>query len=821
MNIKKRLLIGPLVFLLALLSVWPSWAESYKETESQEESGVVLDVEYGYEGAAKGGRYVPVDVYIQNQEKAILEGNLQILVMESDYEVYRYEYPMAVDGGQEQEMHLYIPMGNRSDQLFATVVDKEGKEMARRRLQLDFNLDVPELFVGILSDGLEALGGWDRVGVDYGMLRTRTIPFDTGNFPENKLGLDMIDVMLITDFRIRDLSEEQSRVLIEWVRSGGVMILGTGMRVDDTLGRFAPELLEEMYEEPQLRRIDMSDHYVQETPSPTLMEIPCVEFALSGGNVVLEDDVQVLLSTVTYRRGLIAVAAYDFVDIGVFCQENPSYLDKLLTGVLGEKRITAVAESVYSGNSDQYWSVRDMLNTGNVKRLPNMGLYTMEIIIYVFLVGIGLYIFLKQRDLTEHYMGGVVVLSVLFTVIIWLMGSGTRFKDTFYTYARFLEATYDTVSDTAYINIRAPYNRPHETSLAPGYWVRPVTQNYYGSEASGSKRQFTGMEEYSVNADYRQDETVVSIQDVPAFDARYFEMDKVSNNTEGVGLEGDIEISQGKYTGTITSHFKETLEDCTVFLYGKLIYLGDLEPEEPKSIDGLEVLTYPLNHSYQVASYLSGQSGFDRADIDNEEYLEAVAKTNVLNFYLNNFMPDYSPNAKVVGVLSEKDDNESYILNHGKAEGKTVAASDISVYSSDDEVIYRSGLVRKPQVSGGSYDAASNMLYGGEPVTLEYSLGNDVKIEQLIFRHVSPVFAGEGSVHNLNLFAGNIYFYNHNTGKFDLMDSMKESYDRQELSHYLSPGNTITIKYVYENMTDYSLNVVLPMVEIVGREDGC
>ena len=126
--------------------------------------------------------------------------------------------------------------------------------------------------------------------------------------------------------------------------------------------------------------------------------------------------------------------------------------------------------------------------------------------------------------------------------------------------------------------------------------------------------------------------------------------------------------------------------------------------------------------------------------------------------------------------------------------------------------------MKKPQVSGGSYDFAGNMLYGGEPVTLEYSLGNDVRIEKLLFRQVSPIFTQRGFVHNLNLFAGNMYFYNHSTGKFDLMDSMKTVYEGYELTPYLSPGNTVTVKYVYENMTDYSLNVLLPLVEIVGRE---
>ena len=51
------------------------------------------------------------------------------------------------------------------------------------------------------------------------------------------------------------------------------------------------------------------------------------------------------------------------------------------------------------------------------------------------------------------------------------------------------------------------------------------------------------------------------------------------------------------------------------------------------------------------------------------------------------------------------------------------------------------------------------------------------------------------------------------------MDSMKDVYEAYELAPYLSPGNTITVKYVYENMTDYNWNVLLPMLDIVGRED--
>lgn len=821
MNIKRCAVTGPLAFMLALFAVFVSWGSGYEETKGLlPGNGIAMEVTYGYDNTAKGGRYVPLDVSLVNQGTERFEGTLKVLSMELDYEVYQYAYPLEMEAGESLEKYLYIPMGNRSDQLFVTVEDARGTQMIHKRLKMDFSLDVPELFVGILSDTPESLMScWNGVGVDYGMLRTRTIAFDTHNFPDQKLGLDMIDVMLISNYRIRDLSEEQSQVLIEWVRDGGTMILGTGMRADDTLGRFAPELLEEMYEAPQIRQVDMGADYAKDRPGDSQLEIPCVEFALSGGNVIMSDESQPLLSAVTYRRGTVAVAAYDFVDIAEFCRENPSYLDDLLTGVLGESRINSLAESVYSGNSGQFWSVRDMINTGNVRRLPNLGLYTMEIIIYLLLAGVGLYVFLKQRDLTEYYRSGVVALSAVFTAIIWLMGSRTRFRDTFYTYACFMEVTWDTVSETAYMNIRAPYNRPYEAHLAADYSVKPVTQNYYGTGTSGMVPLFTGGEEPDINLFHHQDETHMTIRNVPAFEPRYFQLEKAVPNTEGIGFSGDIEVDQGRYTGTVTSNFTMTMENCVVLLYGKLIWLGDMEPGESRSLDGLEVLGFPMNNSYEVAAWLSGESQFERTDISDESYVEAVEKTNLLTFYLDNFMPEYSPNAKVVGICGQGEGEEARLLRSAQAEGKTVAASDINVYSSNDEVIFRSGLVKTPVVLGGSYDSSNNTLFGADPVTLEYSLGNDVRIEKLIFDWVSPEFVTGGAGRNLNLFQGNIYFYNHGTGKYDRMDSMKDVYEAYELAPYLSPGNTITVKYVYENMTDYNWNVLLPMLDIVGRED--
>lgn len=812
MNKKCRLWIGPLIWMLVLSAVFPSLGADTKEPAYGDE--ISMDITYGYGDNAKGGRYIPVEASLANTGSQEFQGNIRVLTMESDYDIYRHVFPVSVPAGGQENKKMYLPIGNRVDQMFVELVDLDGKQVIHKRVKLNFSLDVPELFIGVLSDTPEKMGAWDGIGVDYGMLRTKTVEFSTDTFPEESIGLDMIDVLLISNYRIRDLSERQNRVLVEWVRGGGTMILGTGMRADDTLGRFAPELLEESYEPPKVEQVNMGAEYARENPGDSTMELPCVDFSLSGGNVILADEDRTLLASAVYSKGIVAVAAYDFADIDTFCRENPSFLDLILTEVLGTDKINRLAESVYSGNSSQYWSVRTMTNTGNRKALPNLGLYVLEVAIYVFLVGIGLYIFLRQREMTELYRAGVVVLSLMFTVLFYLMGSKTRFRDSFYTYAQFLETSESTVSETTYMNIRAPYNKLYTAYLTADYWVKPITRSYYYE--IGSLPKFTGAEEYRIAIDHQPDQTAVSMQNIPAFEPRYFQLSKVEDNGEKIGFYGDIEVDRNGIQGEITSYFKEKMENCVVLMYDKLIYLGDMEPGETKSLKDFPVLEYPRNHTYQIASYISGRGQFEEGDIEDREYVDAVEKASLLEFYLDHYMPTYTPNARIIGIRANGDSKRTF-LKTAMAQGYTVASSIVPVYSSEDEVLYRPAVVRSPAVLGGNYDEASNSLYGVDPVTLEYSLGNDVRIERLKFDYVSEVFVNQGGTSQVASFAGNIYFYNHNTGSFDKKDSLKLEYESDELAPYLSPGNTIIVRYVYENMTEYNWDVLLPMLNIIGR----
>ena len=68
-------------------------------------------------------------------------------------------------------------------------------------------------------------------------------------------------------------------------------------------------------------------------------------------------------------------------------------------------------------------------------------------------------------------------------------------------------------------------------------------------------------------------------------------------------------------------------------------------------------------------------------------------------------------------------------------------------------------------------------------------------------------------------FTGDVYFYNYNTGNYDRMDQTEGSYTRAQLDPYLSPGNTLTVRYLYDQAEDYTGNIILPIVTVIGRSE--
>lgn len=820
----ERQRVFPAVFfiflaVLSLLCMGKSGTVFAASGQAEVRLSVEMDVSYGFGDTAKGDRYLPIRVMLDNLADSDFNGTVEILTTESSMEVYRYDYSVELKPLEKREELYYIPLGVRSDQLFVTLRGTNGAELVRKRLKLNISKEVSDVFVGVLSKTPEELSFLNEVGIRYGSIRTKVVNLNKNNVPEDAKGLDQLDLLIVTDYDLNELSDIQQNAIMSWAEGGGTILFGGGDKFKESMGKFASEFLDFPIGTPALKQVNLGAEYSQSAPQDSVLELVCADMTLKNGSILISGDDFPLLSFAHRKKGRVAAAAFEIADIGGFCEEHPGFLEKFLMLVFGETRINELSQMDYYGFSSLYFSVQGLVNTGNVDRLPNVTAYTVTIVIYILLIGPGIYLLLKKKSLQRFYIAGVAICAVFFTIMIYMMGVKTRFRGPFFTYATILDASETAAEEETFINVRSPFNKPFAVKLSPDYIVRPITKSYYYDSVTAA--EFTGEENYRTAIVNEREGTELRVRDTAAFTPKMFTLNKPVKNDAKLGLKADVSFFDGRISGTVTNNFDYRLENAALILYGKAVLIGDLEPGETVSLDGRENINYPLSYAYVFAQSVTGADQYDKADISDEKYMLAQDRTRLLSFYMESNINEYSPDARFVAFSPKKNEKEFLVDKNFITEGITLVTSSVEVQRTRDGVVYRSALEQEPNVISGSYQPRYNSMYTGEPsepAVIEYSLGNDLELSKLTFEELSPEFIGNQKYPYLAAFQGKMYFYNYNTGHNDLVEEKKKSYTAEELKPYLSPSNTITIKYVSESTGEYGWDKLLPLLYVTGKE---
>lgn len=135
------------------------------------------------------------------------------------------------------------------------------------------------------------------------MLRTKTIDLSVYDLPDTELGLDQLDVLLITDFNSETLTEEQTEAIWEWVHRGGILLFGTGARGDETLSAFSKQLLEYPVSPGMVYEIQMGQDRTAREPGENILSLEGTEVDLKGGTDLLTSGSLTVLSATSVGNG--------------------------------------------------------------------------------------------------------------------------------------------------------------------------------------------------------------------------------------------------------------------------------------------------------------------------------------------------------------------------------------------------------------------------------------------------------------------------------------------------------------------------------------
>ena len=93
---------------------------------------LTIDLEYGYNNAAKSGRVLPATVWIDNPEEQDFSGTLEILTRESDGQVYACTYEVSAEAGEVSSFPCAVPLGRGADSLLIRAVYEDGSTAAEK-----------------------------------------------------------------------------------------------------------------------------------------------------------------------------------------------------------------------------------------------------------------------------------------------------------------------------------------------------------------------------------------------------------------------------------------------------------------------------------------------------------------------------------------------------------------------------------------------------------------------------------------------------------------------------------------------------------------
>ena len=318
---KKYLLFGCMAAVLVTADSFPAFAgdsELYGVSLDQEEQAkapVALDITAVYGKTARLGSFVPLKIRLYGQSESAFQGTLTVSTLESDNngtaEPYEYSWSVEVSPAETKNMELYVPLGQKNGRIYLTLKDAKNRTMGETSMDFDVSKEESRLLAGVIENRPGNLNWLDGVGLNYGMVQSKTVEIAKEDFPDDPRGLSMFDLLIVNGIDCGTLDQAQKEAVADWVSDGGTLILGTGKNGGKTL-----ELLSEMQTDITLENaktvwIGMGTEYADQNPAESEVRLNYAQAEIPGASERMVTDGTSLLKIMSCGNGRIGVLGID------------------------------------------------------------------------------------------------------------------------------------------------------------------------------------------------------------------------------------------------------------------------------------------------------------------------------------------------------------------------------------------------------------------------------------------------------------------------------------------------------------------------------
>ncbi len=789
-SMKRKLLFVFTCVLLVIMCAGNAFAGKKSSVDMK------VKVEKGIDDKCRYGRYIPVRFTLSDASKDV-QGKI-IMYFPSEYSL---ETNYMVEKGGETTISFPVKMQDYNDINYVEydIVDDKGKVIQTDKVNLSSNYK-EKVCVGILSDEFASLAYIDNKTLDeringnqsYGETALCEITkLDTKYIANEPQDLDYFDIIIINNFNIETLSDEQINTLEEWVNAGGMILVGTGENSDKSYSKFS---FAEQFKLENLAPVEIQG-------SATSTTINTYKISSDEGTATNILGAGGAGAYMILGQGTFAVVGFDLgvQNVSNFFDENSSEFSSMLTRLMGNLTISNMAygERAYSAVDYSYtWNY--LVQREIDVKLPNVALYSFVFLAYVILLVL-VFVLLKSKNKSNYTFVSLIGLSLAFCGIIYILGMGTRITKPMVNYVDIVKLDGKNYNSYMYLGCEAPNNKKYNVSVNPKYkFVGVGNDDYWGYYGNNLK----SLKDVKYSVSETTEGTIIKNMKVSPFSANSYQFTNSGTVDTDVSEGIDISYFDGTYEGTITNISDYTYENAIVVFDNAFYYLGDIKSGDVVDIAKLDsfnkkVLSYYGDYSENIIEKTDDSLSKFR-DYCLKSYVEQAVSGSA---YTDKFQLVY---------FADSDDkviNEKYRIL-----GSTMYMVTAETKNERNGRIYYPSLntVIQEGVNYGLYEDNCVEFYNGvvEPVRAICYLDNN--IDTIVFNK-----------QNNNGFYGNVSF----SGKTAIIDvdgnenEIKWAGGKLKLSDYANciredagGRKFIIVEYTYGGTVEDYLEVLLPVV---------
>ncbi|MFC5602900.1 hypothetical protein [Sporosarcina koreensis] len=550
-----------------------------------------VKVTAGFDGKAKYGKGAPITVEIENNGSSAFTGDMVIDTQQSYESGIGEVFSLDIAAGEtktvtfiNQKMFDFNMYGMNNKSIFFYEGGwKKGKEIAHKGTQ--------QITVAMYHDDTKIMTVFtdniDRLSALKGM-RLANYPstqmidakkIAALKLPEEAAGWGPTDMIIVDEYPIADMSGAEQNAILNWVRSGGILIFGSSDHLETESGVFAEHLPLALNGKKTIGPEVFNEWTSRED----------FDQEVSLAQATLNPD-----SKIIFSKGADILAASKPLGKGLVLQTTFSVGDEPFSKMHGapavwKNLLDSASQSVTSGGMMPYYndpmeSLRWTIGNPN-ELFPSFKVSAPflfgVIIFYIIIIIPVLYIVLKRKDKREHAWWIIPSISVAVSIIIFAYGARDRISQAQLQQTSVFDVEQDGRISGYFVESILTnkagdfvFTAPKETTMST---YTPYSMGLFGPSPMGANSHKRAVLERSATG------SNLHLRDIGYWDVATVygqtTLDEVGN------FDINLTVKDKQLTGEITNNFPFSVKEIAIWSGTSRIKIGDLGPGETLKVN--------------------------------------------------------------------------------------------------------------------------------------------------------------------------------------------------------------------------------------------